>query len=56
MGVKNRAEFYQRLQWLSEGMLSNHINPVSGYYTINEFEKFHYNEYKRIQKLERKGV
>lgn len=31
MRCGNRAEFNQRLQWLSEGMLKNHLEDVVNY-------------------------
>jgi hypothetical protein len=37
MDAKNRPEFQQRLQWLSEGMLRNHMECIQ-MYTIDEAE------------------
>ena len=31
MKCGNKAEFLQRLQWLSEGMLRNHLESVTNY-------------------------
>lgn len=41
----NRTEFKQRLQWLSEGMLRNHLHPVNGY-KIDPAEIEAYRKYK----------
>ena len=41
----NLAEFKQRLQWLSEGMLKNHLTGVVSY-TINMKEIELYQEYR----------
>ena len=45
MKCGNAAEFRQRLQWLSEGMLANHLNSVLNY-TISEEEIRMYRAYK----------
>lgn len=46
LNVKNRLEFKQRLAWLSDGMLYNHLNNVINY-AINEKEKADYLQYKQ---------
>jgi hypothetical protein len=43
--VNNKLEFKQRLAWLSDGMLYNHLNGIINY-TINEQEKRDYLQYK----------
>jgi len=45
MKCGNLAEFNQRLQWLSEGMLKNHITHVVNY-VINMKEIELYQEYR----------
>jgi hypothetical protein len=45
MKCGNALEFKQRLQWLSEGMLRNHLESV-GSYTINQEEIAVYRKYK----------
>lgn len=42
----HKEEFKQRLQWLSEGMLQNHIEQVLRY-KINESEIEKYKRYKK---------
>jgi hypothetical protein len=49
MKCGNKTEFYQRLQWLSEGMLKNHIESII-YYEINKDEILMYNNYKLANK------
>lgn len=44
LDVLNKVEQRQRLQWLSEGMLHNHINHIPNY-IVNETEKTDYLEY-----------
>lgn len=54
MRCGNIVEFNQRLQWLSEGMLKNHITHVQSY-VINMQEIELYQEYRekreKIQKV-----
>ena len=45
MRCANLGEFKQRLQWLSEGMLKNHLT-ASGSYIINLTEIELYQEYR----------
>jgi len=45
MKCGNALEFKQRLQWLSEGMLRNHLKSVVSY-TINHEEIAMYHKYK----------
>jgi len=45
MQCGNALEFKQRLQWLSEGMLRNHLESVVSY-TINHEEIAMYRKYK----------
>jgi hypothetical protein len=45
MKCGNTLEFNQRLQWLSEGMLANHLNSVVNY-TPNQTEIALYHKYK----------
>jgi hypothetical protein len=45
MKCSNKAEFRQRLQWLSEGMLQNRLEGVI-HYTINKEEIAAYRRYK----------
>lgn len=44
----NLLEFKQRLQWLSEGMLSNHLEPKNFYIRPDQKEIDDYLEYKRL--------
>ena len=44
----NLLEFKQRLQWLSEGMLSNHLQPKDFYVRTNQQEIDDYLEYKQL--------
>ncbi len=46
MKCGNKAEFRQRLQWLSEGMLQNHIEGIVNY-MINKEEIAAYQRYKK---------
>jgi len=57
MRCGNLLEFNQRLQWLSEGMLKNHLYPRAWNYVINTDEIELCREYieKRNQILERFG-
>jgi hypothetical protein len=50
MKCGNKTEFLQRLQWLSEGMLKNHLYPKDdgSYFTINKEEILLYNIYRSI--------
>ena len=41
----NRTEFKQRLQWLSEGMLRNHLEHIT-HYTIDQQEIEQYRAFK----------
>jgi hypothetical protein len=43
----NKTEFMQRLQWLSEGMLRNHLEHVIDY-KPNEVEIQQYEAYRRL--------
>ena len=43
----NKTEFMQRLQWLSEGMLRNHLEHVIDY-KPNEAEIQQYEAYRRL--------
>lgn len=43
----HKAEFYQRLQWLSEGMLRNHMESVINY-TIDQKEIELYKKYRKV--------
>jgi hypothetical protein len=45
MRCGNRLEFQHRLQWLSEGMLRNHIEGVRNY-TIDQQEIEQYHRFK----------
>ena len=45
MKCGNLSEYKQRLQWLSEGMLRNHLEPVLNY-KIDQTEIEHYRRYK----------
>ena len=47
MICSNMPEFYQRLQWLSEGMLRNHLESVI-YYTPDQKEIALYKAYKEL--------
>ena len=49
MTCGNRLEFQQRLQWLSEGMLRNHMENVTAY-TINQSEITAYQKFKEVTK------
>ena len=49
MKCGNVLEFKQRLQWLSEGMLANHLNSAINY-TINSDEIKLYLKYKKDSK------
>lgn len=42
----NLTEFYQRLQWLSDGMLENHLTHIIDY-KINTVEIEQYKQYKQ---------
>ena len=44
MKCGNATEFKQRLQWLSEGMLRNHMEGIIDY-TPNQYEIETYNRY-----------
>lgn len=46
MKCGNRLEFRQRLQWLSEGMLRNHLEGVRNY-TIDQQEIETYKRWKQ---------
>ena len=48
MKCANRMEFQQRLQWLSEGMLRNHVEHVVDY-KIDHEEIEQYREFKSSQ-------
>ncbi len=48
MKCKNNQEFKQRLQWLSEGMLHNHLHDITQY-VINEHEINLYKEFCKIR-------
>lgn len=45
MKCENRLEFQQRLQWLSEGMLRNHMEHVV-HYSIDQAEIATYKKFK----------
>jgi len=45
MKCGNKTEFNQRLQWLSEGMLRNHLEHVI-FYTPDQTEIQQYRKYK----------
>ena len=45
MKCGNKIEYMQRLNWLSEGMLRNHLEHVRNY-KINQAEIEHYRRYK----------
>lgn len=47
--VPNNLEFYQRLQWLSEGMLANHLNGGISH-EIDEQEITDYMTYRELLK------
>lgn len=47
METPNKLEFLQRLTWLSEGMLKNHLNSVVNY-KIDQQEIKDYQAYKSI--------
>ena len=47
MKCGNKTEFYQRLQWLSEGMLKNHLCHVENC-VFNKEEILLYNIYRSI--------
>ena len=47
MSCKNHTEFMQRLQWLSEGMLRNHLTPIVDY-RIDPAEIEQYRKYKEL--------
>lgn len=47
MKCGNALEFKQRLQWLSEGMLANHLKSVI-YFTPNQKEIELYHAYKAL--------
>jgi hypothetical protein len=47
MKCGNKTEFLQRLQWLSEGMLQNHLLHVIDY-VVNKEEILLYNIYRSI--------
>lgn len=47
MCCANSIEFKQRLQWLSEGMLKNHLESVI-HYKINQDEINLYKKYKGL--------
>jgi hypothetical protein len=49
MKYVHSLEFKQRLQWLSEGMLRNHLQGIR-YYTPDEAEIRAYKEYKEALK------
>lgn len=49
MRCGNNLEFKQRLQWLSEGMLRNHIESIVNY-TIDQTEIDQYHAYKNATK------
>ena len=49
MRCGNRAEFTQRLQWLSEGMLRNHLYHVVDY-RPDPIEMAQYRQYKEAQR------
>lgn len=49
MACGNRLEFQQRLQWLSEGMLRNHMENITAY-TINQSEITTYQKFKEVAK------
>lgn len=51
MECGNRLEFKQRLQWLSEGMLLNHLYP-SDIYAINHDEIALYKKFKEAIEAE----
>lgn len=57
MRCANVLEFNHRLQWLSEGMLHNHLYPTNERYTINQHEIELYKEFceKRLT-LKKNGV
>ena len=46
MRCANRLEFQQRLQWLSEGMLRNHMESIH-HYTIDQTEIERYRQFKK---------
>lgn len=46
MKCGNMTEFYQRLQWLSEGMLRNHLMHII-HYKIDPIEIEQYKQYKQ---------
>lgn len=48
MACKNKTEFQQRLQWLSEGMLRNHMENIYPY-TPDLAEIEEYRRYKEEQ-------
>lgn len=45
MKCGNRIEFQQRLQWLSEGMLRNHLESITRY-TVDKSEVEIYQRFK----------
>jgi hypothetical protein len=48
MKCGNRLEFQQRLEWLSEGMLRNHLSGVVNY-TVSQSEIDLYREFKEAK-------
>lgn len=55
MKVSNQVEFKQRLQWLSEGMLRNHIDSVANY-VPNQEEIALYRRYRGLESTRRQYV
>ena len=49
MSCKNKTEFRQRLQWLSEGMLRNHMESIQNYIP-DQVEIDQYKNYKESLK------
>ena len=47
MLTPNKQEFLQRLVWLNEGMLKNHLNSMMDY-TIDQQEMKDYQTYKSV--------